>query len=329
MLHEIEGVEREIRAREDLILAEMESAETLTAEVKREEAAFKVADEAAPDRGREMDEDEKRVQAESRAPRGRARRDREARPARTCSSSSTAWRACAASAVAEARDGMCQSLPREAAAADVRGPEAQRRDRCSAPPATASSTTSRRCRSSSPSSRDARERGRRPSSSTSTAPAAATRARPASASTSTTPDGAGRRALRLPGTRHQQRRRVPGAASTRCATRSRRAPPTSRVFSDSELVVKQIGGRVQGEAPGHACRCTARPARCMRRFAATRASRTSAASRTTTPTGSRTRRSTSAPRSWSRPLWTSALPWRRTGSCSPHARPATARSQRS
>jgi hypothetical protein len=41
MLHEIEGVEREIRGREDRILEEMERAETLAAEVKREEAAFK------------------------------------------------------------------------------------------------------------------------------------------------------------------------------------------------------------------------------------------------------------------------------------------------
>src|SRR5688572_19923900 len=65
MLHEIEGVEREIRAREDLIIAEMESAETLTADVKREEQAFKIADEAAKARGREMDEEEKKVQAET------------------------------------------------------------------------------------------------------------------------------------------------------------------------------------------------------------------------------------------------------------------------
>jgi predicted nucleic acid-binding Zn-ribbon protein len=41
MLHEIEGVEREIRGREDRILEEMERAETLAGEVKREEAAFK------------------------------------------------------------------------------------------------------------------------------------------------------------------------------------------------------------------------------------------------------------------------------------------------
>jgi uncharacterized protein len=65
MLHEIEGVEREIRAREDLVLAEMEKAETLTAEVKHEEQVWKAADEDAKARGREMDEEERRLQSES------------------------------------------------------------------------------------------------------------------------------------------------------------------------------------------------------------------------------------------------------------------------
>ena len=41
MLHEIEGVEREIRAREDVILGEMESAETFAAELKKEEDVFR------------------------------------------------------------------------------------------------------------------------------------------------------------------------------------------------------------------------------------------------------------------------------------------------
>ena len=45
MLHEIEAVEREIRSREDQILVEMERAEGLTAELKREEALFKTAEE--------------------------------------------------------------------------------------------------------------------------------------------------------------------------------------------------------------------------------------------------------------------------------------------
>jgi hypothetical protein len=65
MLHEIEGVEREIRAREDLVLAEMEKAEALAAEVKREEQEFKAADELARARGREMDEEERRLSAEA------------------------------------------------------------------------------------------------------------------------------------------------------------------------------------------------------------------------------------------------------------------------
>jgi uncharacterized protein len=41
MLHEIEGVERDIRAREDQILAEMERAETLGGDLKREEEVFR------------------------------------------------------------------------------------------------------------------------------------------------------------------------------------------------------------------------------------------------------------------------------------------------
>src|SRR5688572_27941654 len=45
MLHEIEGVEREIRAREDQVLAEMERAEGLASEIKGEEAVFKAAEQ--------------------------------------------------------------------------------------------------------------------------------------------------------------------------------------------------------------------------------------------------------------------------------------------
>ena len=41
VLHEIEGVERDIKAREDVILEEMEKAESLGLDVKREEADFK------------------------------------------------------------------------------------------------------------------------------------------------------------------------------------------------------------------------------------------------------------------------------------------------
>ena len=45
MLHEIEGVEREIRSLEDQILVEMERAESLAAEAKTEELAFKQAEQ--------------------------------------------------------------------------------------------------------------------------------------------------------------------------------------------------------------------------------------------------------------------------------------------
>ena len=55
MLHEIEAVEREIRGREDLILGEMEKAEALAAEVKREEEAFRGAEGRARAALRELD----------------------------------------------------------------------------------------------------------------------------------------------------------------------------------------------------------------------------------------------------------------------------------
>jgi hypothetical protein len=54
MLHEIEAVEREIRAREDLILGEMEKAEALQAEVRREEAEFRAVEERYATEGRDL-----------------------------------------------------------------------------------------------------------------------------------------------------------------------------------------------------------------------------------------------------------------------------------
>jgi predicted nucleic acid-binding Zn-ribbon protein len=56
MLHEIEGVEREIRAREDQILAEMERGESLAVEVKSEEDTFKQAEERHRTEVRAIDE---------------------------------------------------------------------------------------------------------------------------------------------------------------------------------------------------------------------------------------------------------------------------------
>src|SRR3954469_25490268 len=60
MLHEIEGVEREIRGREDQILGEMEKAESLTAEMKREDELFKAAQEKHRTEERALDEEARR-----------------------------------------------------------------------------------------------------------------------------------------------------------------------------------------------------------------------------------------------------------------------------
>jgi predicted nucleic acid-binding Zn-ribbon protein len=56
MLHEIEAVEREIRAREDQVLAEMEKAESLGVEVKREEAVFAELEAQNRDEGRALEQ---------------------------------------------------------------------------------------------------------------------------------------------------------------------------------------------------------------------------------------------------------------------------------
>lgn len=107
MLHEIEIVEREIRTREDKILAEMERAEALSAEVKREEGLYKAAEEQArieakglDERARALDEEAKRLAGE---------RDQVA--ARIPESILELFQRVArlrGAAVAEARDGTCQ-----------------------------------------------------------------------------------------------------------------------------------------------------------------------------------------------------------------------------
>jgi predicted nucleic acid-binding Zn-ribbon protein len=55
VLHEIEGVERDIKAREDVILEEMEKAEGLAQDVKREEAEFKAVEADAKREKGELD----------------------------------------------------------------------------------------------------------------------------------------------------------------------------------------------------------------------------------------------------------------------------------
>jgi predicted nucleic acid-binding Zn-ribbon protein len=64
MLHEIEGVEREIKAREDQILVEMERAESLGAELKQEETVFKSAEERHRAETRTLEEREKLLRAD-------------------------------------------------------------------------------------------------------------------------------------------------------------------------------------------------------------------------------------------------------------------------
>ncbi len=108
MLHEIEGVEREIRAREDLVLEEMEKAESLSQEVKREEAGFKLVEQAA--RAERSELDAREVRLTEAATRLRAEREEVAasvpeearlRYARVAKLRGTG--------VAEARDGTCQA----------------------------------------------------------------------------------------------------------------------------------------------------------------------------------------------------------------------------
>ncbi len=108
VLHEIEGVEREIRTREDQILDEMEKMEGLALDVRREEAAFKLVEQAARAERAELDRSEARLTAE--AQRAALERDRassavpedaRARYERVVRLRGTG--------VAEARDGVCQT----------------------------------------------------------------------------------------------------------------------------------------------------------------------------------------------------------------------------
>jgi predicted nucleic acid-binding Zn-ribbon protein len=107
MLHEIEGVEREIRAREDQILAEMERAETLAAEVKREEAVFKSAEQEHRVRERSLGEEDTRLREQA----ARLGAERDAEAGRLPSNLLELFQRVArlrGVAVAEARDGVCQ-----------------------------------------------------------------------------------------------------------------------------------------------------------------------------------------------------------------------------
>jgi predicted nucleic acid-binding Zn-ribbon protein len=107
MLHEIEGVEREIRSREDEILSEMEKAESLTSEVKTEEEVFKQAEarhgtgvRALDERGKALEADAVRLRGERAGVAETLDHDLLERFERVAK--------LRGAAVAEARDGMCQ-----------------------------------------------------------------------------------------------------------------------------------------------------------------------------------------------------------------------------
>ncbi|MBI3932283.1 MAG: hypothetical protein HY317_02615 [Acidobacteria bacterium] len=106
MLHEIEVVEREIRSREDQVLEEMERAETLAADIKREEAAFKEAEEQFRGEARGLDERAKALAAAA----ARQAAEREAVAATVPSDLLERFQRVArlrGSGVAQAKDGMC------------------------------------------------------------------------------------------------------------------------------------------------------------------------------------------------------------------------------
>jgi len=108
VLHEIEGVEREIKAREDVILEEMEKAEGLAASVKREEADFKVVEAEARKSQAELDAATARLQANA----GRLGGERDAVAASVPDAARELYTRVAkqrGSGLAEARDGMCQA----------------------------------------------------------------------------------------------------------------------------------------------------------------------------------------------------------------------------
>jgi hypothetical protein len=108
MLHEIEGVERDIKAREDVILEEMEKAEGLAGAVKREEADFKAVEAEARREQGGLDAASARLEASA----VRLRAERDAAQASVPEDAREVYARVArqrGSGVAEARDGMCQA----------------------------------------------------------------------------------------------------------------------------------------------------------------------------------------------------------------------------
>jgi len=108
VLHEIDGVEREIKARDDLTFAEMVKEERLAQDVKREEADFKAVEADAKKENADLDAraaaleaDARRLKAECDAVAASVPEDALALYGRVAKPRGTA--------VAEARDGVCQA----------------------------------------------------------------------------------------------------------------------------------------------------------------------------------------------------------------------------
>ena len=104
----IEGVERDIKGREDLILEEMEKAEGLAATVKREEADFKAIEAEARQSQAELDAVAAKLQASAAS----LRAERDSAAASVPEDARALYTRVArqrGSGVAEAKDGMCQA----------------------------------------------------------------------------------------------------------------------------------------------------------------------------------------------------------------------------
>ena len=108
VLHEIDGVEREIKARDDLTFAEMVKEEALAQEVRREEANFKAVEADAKTEMAALDARAAALAAEAE----RLRKDRDAVAASVPEDALALYERVAkprGTAVAEARDGVCQA----------------------------------------------------------------------------------------------------------------------------------------------------------------------------------------------------------------------------
>jgi predicted nucleic acid-binding Zn-ribbon protein len=108
VLHEIEGVERDIKAREDVILEEMEKSETLAQDVKREEADFKAVEADAKREKADLEARGEALQGEGQ----RLAKERDLVAASVPEESLALYRRVAkqrGSGMAEALDGMCQA----------------------------------------------------------------------------------------------------------------------------------------------------------------------------------------------------------------------------